>query len=101
LISPNFAALESWAKGAGIAAADRAALVKEAKVVAEYKAIVARVNGTLAPYENIKRITVVAEEWSVEDGELTPSMKLKRRVVEKKYEAEIAELYKDEATASR
>jgi long-chain acyl-CoA synthetase len=101
LISPNFAALEAWAKGAGIAAADRAALVKEAKVVAEYKAIVAKVNVTLAPYENIKRLVVISDEWSVEGGELTPSMKLKRRVVEKKYEAEIADFYKDEATASR
>jgi long-chain acyl-CoA synthetase len=70
-------------------------------VVALYKAIVAKVNGSLAPYENIKRIAVVAEEWSVEGAELTPSMKLKRRVVEKKYEAEIAAFYRDEATASR
>jgi long-chain acyl-CoA synthetase len=101
LISPNFAALESWAKGHGIASADRAALVKDAKVVAEYKAIVAKVNGSLAHFEDIKRLAVVPDEWSVEGGELTPSMKLKRRVVEKKYEAEIAEFYKDEATASR
>jgi long-chain acyl-CoA synthetase len=101
LISPNFAALESWAKGEGITTADRASLVKDARVVALYKAIVAKVNGSLAPYENIKRIAVVAEEWSVEGAELTPSMKLKRRVVEKKYEAEIAAFYRDEATASR
>jgi long-chain acyl-CoA synthetase len=70
-------------------------------VVAEYQAIVDKVNGTLAHYEDIKRLAVVPDEWSVEEGELTPSMKLKRRVVEKKYEAEIAEFYKDEATASR
>jgi len=101
LISPNFAALEGWARGQGIATADRAALVKEPKVVAEYKAIVAKVNATLAHFEDIKRIAVVPDEWSVENGELTPSMKLKRRVVEKKYEAEIADFYKDEATASR
>ena len=82
-------------------AADRTALVKDAKVVAEYKAIVDKVNATLAPIETIKRMAVVAEEWSVEADELTPSMKLKRRVVEKKYAAEIADFYKDEATASR
>jgi long-chain acyl-CoA synthetase len=44
---------------------------------------------------------VVADEWTVEGDELTPSMKLKRRVVEKQYAAEIAEFYKDEATATR
>jgi long-chain acyl-CoA synthetase len=101
LISPNFAALEAWAKAHGVATSDRKALVKDAKVVAEYQAIVDKVNGTLAHYEDIKRLAVVPDEWSVEEGELTPSLKLKRRVVEKKYEGEIAEFYKDEATASR
>ncbi len=101
LISPNFGALEDWAKGEGIGSHDRKALVKDAKVVAQYRAIIDKVNGTLAPFESIKRIAVVAEEWSVEDGELTPSMKLKRRVVEKKYAAEIAEFYRDEASATR
>jgi long-chain acyl-CoA synthetase len=47
----------------------------------------------------MKRMHLVPDEWSLEEGELTPSMKLKRRVVEKKYEKEIAGFYADEATA--
>jgi long-chain acyl-CoA synthetase len=101
LLSPNFAALEGWAKGAGISTADRKKLVKDPKVVTEYQAIVDKVNGTLAHFEGMKRMALVAEEWSVEGGELTPSMKIKRRVIERKYEWEIAEFYKDEATASQ
>jgi len=99
LISPNFEALKAWAKGQGIAAGDNAALVKDAKVKAEYERIVDAVNKTLGHHETLKRVTVVAEEWGVDTGELTPSMKMKRRVIEKKYEKEIGELYKDEATA--
>jgi long-chain acyl-CoA synthetase len=99
LVSPNLAALQDWAKENGIAAADHPSLVKDPKVLAEYKRIVGQVNATLAPFENIKRIAVVPDEWSVEGDELTPSMKLKRRVVEKRYAAEIADFYKDEATA--
>ena len=99
LISPNFPALEHWAKGQGVATEDRAALVKDPKVVAEYKRIVDLVNKTLSHHETIKRVTVVAEEWAIETGELTPSMKMKRRVIEKKYEREIAAFYKDEATS--
>ena len=99
LISPNFIALELWAKGQGIATTDHAALVKDAKVVAEYKRIVDAVNKTLSHHETIKRVAVVAEEWAIETGELTPSMKMKRRVIEKKYEREIADFYKDEATS--
>ena len=101
LLSPNFAALETWATGQGIAAVSRAALVREPKVVALYQEIVDQVNASLSPFESIKRVTVVGEEWTVDDGSLTPSMKLKRRVVEQRYAAEIAAFYADEATSVR
>jgi long-chain acyl-CoA synthetase len=100
LISPNFAILESWAKVKGVSYTDRKDLVKQERVVARYQRIVNEVNATLAPYETIKRIALVPDEWSVETAELTPSMKLKRRVVEKKYAAELAAFYQDEATAT-
>ena len=80
---------------------DRKDLVRKERVVARYQRIVDEVNATLAPYETIKRLAVVAEEWSIEGDELTPSMKLKRRVVEHKYAAEIAAFYQDEATATK
>lgn len=99
LISPNLAALKKWAEEQGIQTQDPASLVKEPKVVRAYQEIVDRVNQDLAHFESIKRIHIVPEEWSVETEELTPSMKLKRRVVEKKYEREIAAFYADEATA--
>jgi long-chain acyl-CoA synthetase len=101
LISPNFSALEGWAKVKGVSFKDHADLVKQDRVVARYQRIVDEVNGTLAPYETIKRMAVVADEWSIEGDELTPSMKLKRRTVEKKYAAEIEQFYKDEATATK
>jgi long-chain acyl-CoA synthetase len=101
LLSPNFAALEGWAKQQGIATSNRAELVKNPKVIATYQGIVDGVNGSLAQYESIKRMTVVGDEWSVEDGELTPSMKLKRRIIEKKYEKEIGEFYADEASSHK
>jgi len=47
----------------------------------------------------MKRFRIVAEEWTQESGELTPSMKLKRRAITARYAAVIAELYADEATA--
>ncbi len=101
LISPNFVALEGWAKGQGMTTGDHAALVREAKVMKAYQEIVDKVNAGLPPFESMKRVHVVAEEWSVEDGTLTPSMKLKRRVVETRYAKEIGALYADEATSSK
>ncbi len=101
LISPNFPALEDWARGQGIEFASRQDLVQHPKVVAEYQAIVDHVNSGLANFESLKRMHLVAEEWTIESGELTPSMKLMRRVIAKKYAAEIAAFYADEAVSHR
>jgi long-chain acyl-CoA synthetase len=93
IISPNFDALEKWAKQNGVAEGDRAKLVQDAKVQQVYKGIVGKANEGLAQHETIKKIAVVAEEWAVESGELTPSMKLKRRVINEKYKDRINALY--------
>jgi long-chain acyl-CoA synthetase len=99
LISPNFAALESWSKEKGISTATRRDLTAHPQVVAQYQAIIDQVNATLANFETIKRFHLVPEEWSLGSGELTPSLKLKRRVIVQKYAAEIAAFYADEATS--
>ncbi|MGB6975144.1 MAG: long-chain fatty acid--CoA ligase [Terracidiphilus sp.] len=99
LISPNFVALEMWAKQRGVKADNRAALVADSRVVAAYAEIVREANAGLANFETIKRFRLVAEEWSQETGELTPSMKLKRRVITAQYAEAVAALYADEATA--
>jgi long-chain acyl-CoA synthetase len=99
LIAPNFTALEAWAQREGIGFSSRAALVADSRVHALYGALVSEVNGALANFETLKRFRVVAEEWTQQSGELTPSSKLKRRVITERYAGAIAELYADEATA--
>jgi long-chain acyl-CoA synthetase len=99
LIAPNFVALEEWAGQRGIHAESRASLVAEPRVVEIYAEIVREINRTLANFETIKRFRVLADEWTQDSGELTPSMKIKRRVLTAKYAAAIAELYADEATS--
>jgi long-chain acyl-CoA synthetase len=99
LIAPNFAALKDWAGRNGVSVATRSELVADPGVVALYSEIVRGVNGTLANFETLKRFRIVADEWTQDSGELTPSMKIKRRVLMTKYAAVIDELYADEATA--
>lgn len=99
LIAPNFAALEDWAGRNGVATPTRSELVADPRVVALYAEIVRGVNGTLANFETLKRFRIVADEWTQDSGELTPSMKIKRRILMTKYSAVIDELYADEATA--
>ena len=99
LISPNFSALEEWARHREIRARTRVELLRDKRIVALYDALVREVNAGLANFETIKRFRLVPEEWSQESGELTPSMKLKRRVITERYSGVVAELYVDEATA--
>jgi long-chain acyl-CoA synthetase len=99
LISPNFGALEDWAKHHGVEAKSRGELVADSRVVALYGEIVRDANGGLANFESLKRFKVVPDEWTQESGELTPSMKLKRRAINARYAEVIAALYADEATS--
>jgi long-chain acyl-CoA synthetase len=94
LLSPNFAALEPWAKEQGIVAASRKELVEHPAVQARYKEAIKRVNATLADYELLKRFVVLPDTWSQETGELTPSLKLKRRVLASQYREQIAALFR-------
>ncbi len=99
IISPNFAALEDRARLHQIQFDSRAELVAHPQVVTLYSEIVREVNATLANFESLKRFRIVAEEWTQETGELTPSLKLKRRVIDCRYAAVIDELFSGEAHA--
>jgi long-chain acyl-CoA synthetase len=68
-------------------------MVADPKVQKMYEGLVKTVNGSLAHHETIKKVGVVPEEWTVESGELTPSMKLKRRVIVEKYKDRINAFY--------
>jgi long-chain acyl-CoA synthetase len=58
-----------------------------------YEDIVNQLNKGLARFEQLKKVLLVAEEFSVENGALTASMKLRRRVVEERYKKQIEEMY--------
>jgi long-chain acyl-CoA synthetase len=93
MISPNFALLEKWARENAIAFSSRAQLVANKQVQSLYEGIVEGVNQNLARFEKLKRVLLVADEFSTENGVLTPTMKLRRRVVEERYRREIDDLY--------
>ena len=93
VIAPEFAALEEWALAQGISFADRRQLVAHAQVQALYEGIVAKVNENLAQYETIKKFLLVADEFTVAEGQLTASMKMRRRAVEERYREQIEALF--------
>ena len=93
IIAPNFALLEPWARDNHIAFASRAELVAHPKVQALYEGIVEETNQNLARFEKLKRVLLVPDEFTADNGALTPTMKLRRRVVEDRYRRQIDDLY--------
>lgn len=93
MISPNFTLLEEWARTNGISFSSRADLVANPKVIALYEGIVESINQSLARFEKLKRVLVVPDEFTLDSGVLTPTLKLRRRVVEERYRRQIDELY--------
>jgi long-chain acyl-CoA synthetase len=93
IISPHFPLLEDWAHANGIQFSSHQQLVSEARVRELYRGIVEDVNKRLAQFETIKKILIVPDEFTVASGEITPTLKLKRRVIETKYKDQIDELY--------
>jgi long-chain acyl-CoA synthetase len=87
----------TWAKAHGIAATSLAELSTHPAVVEEVRMAVREANAHLAQVEQVKRITILPGEWTPESEELTPTLKLKRRVVLTKYAREIEGMYAEAA----
>jgi long-chain acyl-CoA synthetase len=95
LIVPEFAALERRLKDLGRPPGTRAELVVRPDVVALYQEIIDALNRELSQFERIKRIAILPSEFSVESGELTPTLKVKRKVVEQRWKEQIELLYQE------
>jgi long-chain acyl-CoA synthetase len=93
LISPYFPMLEDWAHANGTAFSSRPGLISNPRVCELYEGIVADLNRNLAQFEKLKRVLLVAEEFSAANGTLTASMKMRRRAVEEHYREKIEEMY--------
>ena len=96
LIVPEFGALERRLKDLGRPPGSREELVVRPDVVALYQEIVDALNRELSQFERIKKIALLAAEFTIQSGELTPTLKVKRKVVEEKWKDVIARLYDDE-----
>jgi long-chain acyl-CoA synthetase len=93
IVSPNFPLLEEWARTNGIPFTSRVELVASPKVQSLYDGIVEGINQNLARFEKLKRVMLVPDEFTADNGALTPTLKLRRRVIEDRYRKQIDDLY--------
>lgn len=94
LIRPDFEHLKSWCEEQGIHWTSPMYMVYHPEVLAHFQSIIEDTNTDLAKHEKIRGFNLVHDEWSVSNGMLTPSLKLRRNHLEKRYTKAIDEIYK-------
>jgi long-chain acyl-CoA synthetase len=95
LVVPDFEALEPWAKSQGLGGASRRDLIANPLVQQKLDNEVQGTLSDIARYERPKRIVLLEQDFTIESGELTPTLKVKRRMVEKNYQQAIDRAYAD------
>jgi long-chain acyl-CoA synthetase len=93
IISPDFNFLHNWASRHSVEFRDNTELIQLPQVIARYQRVVKEMNRQLGQTEQIKRFRLVQEEWSPNTGELSPTLKLKRKFLVKRYENLIEEIF--------
>lgn len=94
LIVPSFEALEEYARSIGLEYQNKLELLRHGKVVAFFEARINELQRSLAKYEQVKKFTLLPRPFSMELGELTPTLKLRRKVIEQAFGAEIEAMYR-------
>lgn len=93
LIVPSFPNLREWARQNGLEKLDNDQLIRHPKVLELYRELVESFNKFFSHVEQIKKFELLAHEWSIETGEMTPKLSLKRKVVMEKYRGAIDRIY--------
>lgn len=93
LIVPNFSHILDWGKRQKLEFSDRFQLIQHPQVLELINQAVNRYNLLFNHVEQVKKFTLLPEEWTIDGGELTPTLKLKRKVIEAKYQTLIEDMY--------
>ncbi len=93
LVAPNFESLFSWCEENNIPITKKQEIITNGEIVTLYNKIVKELNASLKKDERIKRFKIVPDDWSPDNGELSPTLKLKRRIIYKKYNVLIQEIF--------
>lgn len=93
LVVPDFDKLEIWARENNVAFGDRKELVNRPEIYEFFMKEIDRLTPHLASYEKIKKISLLDKDFEIEAGELTPTLKVRRKIVEEKYKDLIDRMY--------
>ncbi|WP_437918273.1 AMP-dependent synthetase/ligase [Sphingobacterium sp. LRF_L2] len=95
LIVPAFDELEKWCQHKGINFSSKEEIVKNPEVIDKYQKEIDRLNTNFGQWEKVKKFELLAKEWTIDGGELTPKLSLKRKIILKKLESIIDTIYEE------
>jgi len=95
LIVPNFVALKAWAEKKGIGYTTDAEMAKDPNVLEKFQQIVVLSGKDFGKWEQVKRFALLAKQWTIDGGELTPKLSLKRKIILEKNKDIIDKIYAD------
>lgn len=101
LLLPNSDRLKEWCKIKGIEYTNKVAMLRHPQVVHKFDREIEKSNQHFAQYEKVKQFRLLHEPWTIESGELTPTLKLKRKAIHQKNAALIQEMYAEEYPNSK
>ncbi len=93
IIVPDFNYLSSWCKLHDVTCSSKEEIIKNEKVIARFTEEVERINSLCNKTNKLKKFVLVTDSWTPETGELSPTLKLKRKVVKEKYRKQLDEIY--------
>jgi long-chain acyl-CoA synthetase len=93
LIVPDYDALREFAKANAVMFSDMPDLLKKKEIIQLFEKEIVLIQKQLANYEKVRKFALMDRAFTIEDGEMTPSMKIRRKIVEEKYKAEIERMY--------
>jgi len=97
LIVPDFIALREEAKALGVTVQDPESLIEHPRILQLYQERVRQLLDAWARFKQVRRFTLLAHEWTPESGEVTPTLKIRRRVLLERYREQIELMYKEPA----
>jgi long-chain acyl-CoA synthetase len=97
LIVPNFDALRLWCEHKEISYTSDSEIVNHPQVVEKFERDIEKFNEDFGQWERIKQFRLLAKPWTIEGGELTPTMKLKRRSIMEQYDGLVQSIYEEES----
>ena len=95
LVLPDFSALKGWCERNNITYSTNKEMIRDQRVIDKIQSVIDHFNQNFGHWEQVKKFELLSEEWSIDGGELTPKLSLKRKVILEKYKAQVENIYRN------